>query len=67
MPAAELRAYCDRLNEMVDNRAQIKEVHAYTIARPAPETFVAKLSARELNEIAEAIRRNTGLPVRTFD
>ncbi len=67
MSPTELAAYCDRLNEMARSGAQIKEVHAYTIARPTPESFATKLSARELNEIAETIRRRTGLHVRAFD
>ena len=67
MPAGELRAYCDRLNEIVHGGGQVKEVHAYTVARPAPEPFAAKLSAVELNTLAEIIRQRTGLPVFAFD
>ena len=46
---------------------QIKEVHAYTIARPTPEVFAAKLCAEELTALAETVRQKTGLPVLTFD
>ena len=67
MPPGELNAYCDRLNEIVRVGGQIKEVHAYTVARPTPEPFAAKLTAEELNALAETIRRRTGLSVFAFD
>jgi wyosine [tRNA(Phe)-imidazoG37] synthetase (radical SAM superfamily) len=67
MPAAELSAYCDRLKTMIRFGGQIKEVHAYSIARPTPETYAGKLDTAELNAIAEVIRRATGLNVFAFD
>jgi wyosine [tRNA(Phe)-imidazoG37] synthetase (radical SAM superfamily) len=67
MPAAELGAYCDRLNELVRGGARIKEVHAYTVARPTPEVFATKLSKDELESTALTIRRNTGLTVLSFE
>ena len=67
MPPGELHAYCDRLNEIVRGGGQVKEVHAYTVARPTPEPFATKLSAEELNELAETIRRRTGVAVVAFD
>jgi len=67
MPAAELATYCERLNDMVRADARIKVVHAYTIARPTPEAFATKLDGVELDAIAEAIRRRTGLKVETFE
>ena len=67
IPSAELDAFCDRLNEIVRDGGRIKEVHAYTIARPTPEIYASKLSAEELNGIADVIRRGTGLNVLAFD
>ncbi len=67
MPAAELRSYCERLNELRRGGAQIKEVHAYTVARPTPETFATKLTAAELACMAETIRQSTGLTVSVFE
>jgi wyosine [tRNA(Phe)-imidazoG37] synthetase (radical SAM superfamily) len=66
MAATELAAYCDRLNEMTAAGAQIREIHAYTVARPAPEQFVSKLSQHELDGFAEIIHGNTGLKVFAF-
>jgi len=67
MPPEELAAYCERLNEIVRGGGRIKEVHAYTIARPTPEAFATKLSTTELHALAEIIRKKTGLTVCTFD
>jgi wyosine [tRNA(Phe)-imidazoG37] synthetase (radical SAM superfamily) len=66
MPEAEVLAYCQRLQELVQQGAQIKEVHAYTVARPTPEPFATALSAGELEAIAQTIRARTGLVVHTF-
>jgi len=66
MPEAELLAYCERLKEIARGGGQIKEVHAYTIARPTPEPFATRLEAAELEEVASVIRRETGLAVSTF-
>jgi wyosine [tRNA(Phe)-imidazoG37] synthetase (radical SAM superfamily) len=65
--AAELHAYCSRLTELTAAGAQIKEVHAYTLARPAPEPFVTRLSKAELEAIGRLIRQETGLRVQTFE
>lgn len=66
MPPAELEAYCARLNEMLQQGAQLKEVHAYTVARPTPEPYATALSAEELEALAQTIRQRTGLVVHTF-
>jgi wyosine [tRNA(Phe)-imidazoG37] synthetase (radical SAM superfamily) len=66
MPASELAAYCARIQALLQKGGQIKEIHAYTVARRAPEPFVGKLSKRELERMAETIRLRTGLTVRTF-
>lgn len=67
MPASELDAYCVRLNEITRGGGQIKEVHAYTSARPTPEAFATKLTLPELKAVAEIIHRKTGLTVCEFD
>jgi wyosine [tRNA(Phe)-imidazoG37] synthetase (radical SAM superfamily) len=67
MPPAELSAYCDRLNEMVAQGAQIKEVHAYTVARPTPEPYATRLAREDLRAFADVIEARTGLNVLTFE
>jgi wyosine [tRNA(Phe)-imidazoG37] synthetase (radical SAM superfamily) len=66
MSAEELAAYCERLNEILRGGGRIREVHAYTIARPTPEAFATKLEAAELESLARVIRERTGLTVLTF-
>jgi wyosine [tRNA(Phe)-imidazoG37] synthetase (radical SAM superfamily) len=66
MPEAELAAYCQRLNHLVSAGAQIKEVHAYTVARPTPEVFATALPALELEKLGQTIRHQTRLKVLTF-
>ena len=67
MGQTELEAYCDRLKEIISAGGQIREVHAYTVARPTPEPWATKLTAVELETIAETIRRRTGLTVAAFE
>ncbi len=67
MPAAELAEYIARLNEILQAGGHIREVHAYTIARPTPEPWATRLNAGELAVLGEEISRQTGLQVRTFD
>lgn len=67
MGVAELHAYCQRLKEIVAAGGQIREVHAYTIARPTPVSWATKLTTAELGQIAESIRRETNLKVEIFD
>ena len=67
MPPEELAEYCFRLEELVHDGAQIREVHLYTIARPTPEPFCGKLTKAELEAMAATVRAKTGLKVVTFD
>jgi hypothetical protein len=62
----ELQAYCERLKELVKAGAKIKEVHAYTVARPTPMPFATRLNPDELSVIAKKIRENTMLTVHEF-
>lgn len=67
MSSAELEAYCERLSVITRGGGRIKEVHAYTVARPTPEPFATKLEAAELKSVADVVRRQTGLTVLDFD
>ena len=66
MSAAELQAYCDRLNALTAGGGQIREVHLYTVARPTPEAFATKLEPAELETMATTVRERTGLTVAIF-
>jgi wyosine [tRNA(Phe)-imidazoG37] synthetase (radical SAM superfamily) len=66
MPAAELEAYCDRVNELTQGHGQVREIHAYTIARPTAEPYATRLTEEELARLARRVGERTGLMVRVF-
>ncbi len=65
-PHAELLAFCDRLNEVVDAGGQIKLVQVYTVARRTTESYVAPLTTDEVDRIASLVRERTGLAATSF-
>jgi wyosine [tRNA(Phe)-imidazoG37] synthetase (radical SAM superfamily) len=67
MPPEELAAYCARLTDITAAGGRIREVHAYTIARPTPEPFALRLERAELDGFAAIIRSQTGLFTRVFE
>lgn len=66
MPPSELEAYCRRLNQIREGGGTVREVHAYTLARPTPEPWATRLSPEELSALAGTIRSRTGLRVEEF-
>jgi wyosine [tRNA(Phe)-imidazoG37] synthetase (radical SAM superfamily) len=66
MSPEELEAYCGRLQDIVAAGGVIREVHAYTIARPTPEAAATRLSPGELEAVAATIRSRTGLSVSVY-
>jgi wyosine [tRNA(Phe)-imidazoG37] synthetase (radical SAM superfamily) len=64
--AAELAAYCSRLEEILAAGGRIKLVQVHTIARPPAEAWVSALADAEVDAIAELVRHRTGLPVAAF-
>ncbi len=65
-PHDEWSAYCARLTEMCAAGAQFKLVQIYTLARTPTEPNVAPLSDAEVDELADFVRQQTGLPVAAF-
>jgi len=64
--AAELTAFCDRLNEITAAGGRLKLVQVYTVARRPAEDFVAPLSDAEVNAIVALVGARTGLPAAAF-
>jgi hypothetical protein len=64
--AAELDAYCSRLEEILAAGGRIKLVQVHTIARPPAEAWVSALADAEVDAIADLVRRRTGLAVAAF-
>jgi len=58
----ELSAYCQRLNEISAAGGKLSLVQVYTVARQPAESYVAPMTKKEVDAIAELVRRETGLP-----
>jgi len=58
----EIKRYAERLMEL----EQIRYVQIYTVARHTPEEWALPLENSRLESIAESVRQQTGLDVRTF-
>ena len=65
-PDLEIKAFCERLNEIITAGGELKLVQLYTVARKPAESFVTPLSDTELNRLADTVVRLTKLPVETF-
>lgn len=63
---AERAAYCRRLKEVLAAGGRLRRVQLYTVARPPAESFAQPLSAAELEDWAEAVRRAVDVPVAVY-
>ncbi len=64
--AAELDAFCDRLNEITAAGGQLKLVQAYTVARRPAEEIVSPLTDAEVDAIVALVESRTGLAAAAF-
>ena len=64
--AAEIEAFCDRLNEIRQAGGRILLVQVYTVARTPAESTVTALSDAEVDAIADKVRRRTGLTAEAY-
>jgi wyosine [tRNA(Phe)-imidazoG37] synthetase (radical SAM superfamily) len=60
-PAAELEAFCDRLNEILQAGGRLKLVQVYTVARRPAESFVTPLADAEVDAIVTLVKNRTGI------
>ncbi len=65
-PADEIQAYCDRLNEIINNAGRIKLVQIHTIARSPASADVASLDDTQLDSIANCVAEKVKVPVETY-
>ncbi|MEX0978501.1 MAG: radical SAM protein [Pirellulales bacterium] len=65
-PTEELRAFCDRLNEITAAAGRIKLVQIYTVARRPAEDFVAPLSDAQVDALVELVKDRTHLPAAPY-
>lgn len=63
---AEMRAYADRLRDILSDGGRIEAVQLHTVARPPAEANVGPVPSGELHRIAELIRAEARLPVLVF-
>ncbi|HVP11746.1 MAG TPA: radical SAM protein [Phycisphaerae bacterium] len=65
-PAEELRAFADRLKEIIAGGGKIKLVQVYTIARQPAEAFTEALSREQLDGVAAIIGASVNVPLEVF-
>lgn len=63
---AEIAAYSDRLKEIQAGGGELAYVQIYSANRPTPRSECGHLPLRRLSEIAQQVRRATGLRVEVF-
>jgi wyosine [tRNA(Phe)-imidazoG37] synthetase (radical SAM superfamily) len=64
--AAELDAFCDRLNAILKAGGKISLVQVYTVARVPAEAYVTPLENVEVDAIVELVKKRTGLAAEAF-
>lgn len=62
----EIKAFCDRIREIILAGGAIQLVQIYTIARPPAESFVAPLTDEEVDAIVNKVIERTQLPAAAF-
>ena len=65
-PPEEVRAYCDRVTEILEAGGRIRAIQVYTVARPPAESFVTPLSDAEVDALAAAIGARVPVPIETY-
>ena len=65
--AAELEAYCGRLEHILAQGGRLQAIQLYTVARPTPEAAARPLHHLEMDAIAASLRsRLPSLPVEVY-
>jgi hypothetical protein len=65
-PAAEIEAFCDRLNEISGAGGKLSLIQIYTVARKPTESYVTPLADAEVDAIVQRVRERTGLNAAAF-
>jgi wyosine [tRNA(Phe)-imidazoG37] synthetase (radical SAM superfamily) len=58
----EIDAYCQRLNTMLQQGAQLLKLQLYTVARPTPESWARPLTKLQLDTLAQQVAQKVPLP-----
>ena len=65
-PAAEIDAFCQRLQEIIRDGGMISLVQVYTVARRPAESYVTSLRHDEVDWIRDQVRQQTDLPADSY-
>ena len=65
-PATEIKEYAGRLKELKDAGALISLVQVYSATRPMARTGCGHLPLKTLSDIAQTVRRHSGLRAEVF-
>jgi wyosine [tRNA(Phe)-imidazoG37] synthetase (radical SAM superfamily) len=65
-PVSEIRAFADRLNDILGAGGKIKLVQVYTIARQPGESYAAALSKEQLDGVAATIGASLKVPLEVY-
>jgi wyosine [tRNA(Phe)-imidazoG37] synthetase (radical SAM superfamily) len=63
---SEIDAYLGRLRDLLDNGGSVRLVQVYTVARPPADPRVSAVSEPILQQIADRIVRELGVPAEAF-
>jgi len=63
---AEITAYIERLEEIMQAGGRLDYVQVYTVARPPAQDYVTALSNSEVDQIVERVHQETGLRTESF-
>eukprot|EP00913_Durusdinium_trenchii_P023316 g21894.t1 len=63
---AEIDAFCDRLNEVIDAGGRISLVQVYTVARQPAESFVTPLANESVDRIAATVADRVGVATEVY-
>ena len=64
--AAEIEAYCTRLNEILAQGGKLSLVQIYTVSRRPAESHVTSLTDAEVDAITSRVSMATGLPAEAY-
>jgi len=65
-PTSEIKAFCRRLQEIIDAGGKIKLIQLYTIARETTEEYATMLSNDQLDYLAAIVKKRLTVPIEVY-
>ncbi len=66
-PDEEVRAFADRLSELIADGAMFKLIQIYTIARRTTEAYATPLTPGQLERVARIVAESVDVPLETYN